>query len=129
MSYSYGCAKKVPSKDDIRHAIGRLHRRRMIAKRKTTRGLVITVSDYDCYQNPMNYGCPNGRATDVPTEGQEGAHYKQECNKNEKKEEEGKPTNFSSKPAYLKTFDELARERADEAFERAKRRFLAYEQD
>ena len=30
----------------------------------------------------------------------------------------GKPTNFSSKPAYLKTFDELAREQADAAFER-----------
>jgi hypothetical protein len=52
---------------------------------------------------------------------------KQECNKNEKNEEGGKPTNFSSRPAYLKTFDELARERADAAFERAARRFLADE--
>jgi hypothetical protein len=51
----------------------------MSVPRKTTRGLVITICYYDLYQNQANYECLNERATDVPTKGREGAHYKQEC--------------------------------------------------
>jgi hypothetical protein len=88
----------------------------MIVLRKTTRGLVVTICDYNSYQNPDNYDCRTGALIGAARSDTESPHYKQECNKNEKKEEEGKPTNFSSKPAYLKTFDELARERAATAF-------------
>jgi len=129
VKYSYGCSKKVKSKEDIRCAIRRLHRAHMIDKRKTTRGLLITVCDYVIYQNPDNYGIRTGARIGTASDTTADPHYKQECNKNDKNKEGGKPPDFSSKPVYLKTFEELARERADEAFERAARRFLADEQN
>jgi SNF2 family DNA or RNA helicase len=123
MKYSYGCSKKVKSKEDIR----RLHRARMINKRKTTRGLVVTICDYDIYQEPDNYGIHTGAHITPASETTVDPHYKQECINNDKNKEGGKPPNFSSKPVYLKTLDELARERADAAFDRAAKRFLEVE--
>ena len=129
MSYRSGYRMIKPSIMDVRRALGRYCGNNMVVTRKTTRGLVITICDFDLYQNPANYGCYTDVRTGDTTGDKNRAHYKQECNKNEKNEEGGKPTNFSSKPAYLKTFDELARERADAAIERAARRFLADEQE
>jgi hypothetical protein len=129
MRYSVGYSFRKPSIHAVRRALERFSERNMIATRRTTRGLVITICEYDFYQNPANYECNASANVSAMTSAETSHSDKQECNKNEKKEEGGKPTNFSSKPSYLKTFDELARERADAAFERAARRFLADEQN
>jgi hypothetical protein len=127
MRYRVGYRTIKPSEKELRRALERLYERNTIVPHKTTRGLVITICDYDLYQNKANYECLNERATDVPTKGQEGAHYKQECNKNEKNEGGGKPTSFSFKSSYMKTFDEMDRERASQARQKAIKEFLANE--
>jgi hypothetical protein len=129
MRYRCGYTFRKPGRMVIWRSLERYRNNDMIVTRKTTRGLIITIRNYDFYQDPAYYERNANADTTVTTDVTEAKHYKQECNKNEKKEEGGKPTNFSSKPSYLKTFDELARERADAAFERAARRFLADEQN
>ena len=129
MRYSVGYSFRKPSIYAVRRVLQRFSERNMIATRTTTRGLVITICEYDFYQNPGNYECNSSANVSAITSAETSHCDKQECNKNDKNKEGGKPTNLSSKPVYLKTFEELARERADEAFERAARRFLADEQN
>jgi hypothetical protein len=55
------CAHKVgyrlvkPSKNQIRSAYEAFTKNTMITTTKTTRGLIITICNYDYYQNPKNY--------------------------------------------------------------------------
>jgi len=93
-----------------------------IATRKSTRGLTVTICDYDFYQNPANYERDTNVRTNDPTKGTKAGHYKQEEYKNEKN---GKGLPFSFCKSSPKTFDELDCERADRAFELARSKFLA----
>jgi hypothetical protein len=55
MSHKIGYRKKTPSRDQIRKSYESLTKAAMITTMKTTRKLIITICDYDYYQNPKNY--------------------------------------------------------------------------
>ncbi len=55
MSYRVGYRKEKPTRDEIRNCYEAFMRAAMITKAKTTRGMVITISNYEKYQNPKNY--------------------------------------------------------------------------
>ncbi|BBA71730.1 hypothetical protein [Geobacter sulfurreducens] len=53
--YSSGSARKPLTKDQVRSAYGHLTDTGRITTRKTTRGMVITVCNYDILQDPRSY--------------------------------------------------------------------------
>jgi hypothetical protein len=55
LAWFVGYRKETYKKHHCEIAMKALTRERMIATAKTTRGLVITVLNYDKYQNPKNY--------------------------------------------------------------------------
>jgi hypothetical protein len=59
MSYKVGFRKKRPSIDQIRSAYEAFMKATMITTTKTTRGMIITILNYDYYQNPKNYEAHN----------------------------------------------------------------------
>jgi hypothetical protein len=54
-SFYSGWRKITPTKDEIRSAYGALTKATRITTRRTTRGMVITVVNYDAYQNTLAY--------------------------------------------------------------------------
>jgi hypothetical protein len=62
-AYQIGYRLVKPSKDQIRSAYEALTKTSMITTTKTTRGLIITICNYDYYQNPKNYETHNEKAT------------------------------------------------------------------
>lgn len=62
-AYKIGYRPVQPSKDQIRSAYEALTKTSMITTTKTTRGLIITICNYDYYQNPKNYETHNEKAT------------------------------------------------------------------
>lgn len=55
MSHSAGWKKIVPTEDQIRSAYGHLTHTARITTRKTTRGIVITIVNYDIYNDHAAY--------------------------------------------------------------------------
>lgn len=55
LSWYAGWRKMTYSKSDCENAMKFLRSRLMITTQKTTRGLVITIVNYDLYQNPKSY--------------------------------------------------------------------------
>jgi len=102
----------------VRSAIGALTGAALITTAKTTRGLIVTICQYDCYQNLANYGTHKGHATEPHTEPETTPHYIQRINKNDKNGK-GNPRSFS-----YKSFDQLDRERAAAATKKAMKEFL-----
>ena len=92
----------------------------MIETRRTTRGLIITICEYERYQNPAHYG-RHATETIGATDAQ---HDRQEA-KNEKKGK-GPLARFASR--FSKTFAEMDRDRAAAALAQAQKEFLADEQ-
>jgi hypothetical protein len=113
--YRCGYAYKKPTKAAIYRCLERFRRKNMIETRKTTRGLVITICDYEFYQNPANYECNTTVNTNVTTKMTEAKHDKQEYLKNDKKKERFGPP---------KSFYQMDCERAAAAFEQARKKFL-----
>ena len=74
------------TKDQVKHCIEYLKSRHMLATQKATRGMIVTVVNYDTYQNLDNYGSH--------TVSQQGAtqkpHRSHTINKNEKNEKNEK---------------------------------------
>lgn len=60
MSYYAGYRKITPTKDEIRSAYGAFTEASMVTTTKTTRGMVVTVLNYETYQNPESYGPHTG---------------------------------------------------------------------
>lgn len=54
-SYLIGYRKQKPSRDQIRSCYEALTKATMITTAKTTRGMVVTVLNYDKYQSALNY--------------------------------------------------------------------------
>ena len=70
------------TKDQVKHCIEFLKCSHMIATQKATRGMIVTVLNYDTYQSLSNYESHGGnrnKATQKP-------HYKQECKNVQEKE-------------------------------------------
>ncbi len=90
-SYYSGYRKLTISRKDAWRVCEWYRGHDMIGTTKTTRGLVVTIKNYDIYQNPKNYGRDNGAPTDATTDGartrQRLPHDRQEL-KNDKKKEE-----------------------------------------
>lgn len=61
-----GFCKKTYSKDQVVKALRRLRDSTMIATTKTTRGLIVTICNYDFYQDPKNYEDTNDGTTKAP---------------------------------------------------------------
>ena len=55
MCWYVGYRKVVPTRDEIRNCYEYLRRATMITTAKTTRGMLITILNYEKYQNPANY--------------------------------------------------------------------------
>jgi len=55
LSWFVGYRKEIYKKHHCEHAMKWLKKADMIATMKTTRGMVVTVCNYDLYQNPENY--------------------------------------------------------------------------
>jgi len=61
MAYYSGYRKETPTVKQIRGIYGSLAERSMIGTMKVTGGLLITILNYEEYQNPKNYEGHNGR--------------------------------------------------------------------
>lgn len=63
-----GNRKQTYTGDQIEYALKTLSVQEMITKSKTARGMLITVCNYDYYQNPKNYGSGSGSADNTPSD-------------------------------------------------------------
>ncbi len=115
-----GRSLRAPSKTAVWRALQRYRRRNMIETRRTTRGLIITICQYERYQSPAHYGrhaTETAQTTEVQYDRQE-----------EKKQKKGKGPLACSVSRSSKTFAEMDRDRAAAALAQAQEEFLADEQ-
>ncbi len=70
LSWFVGYRKEMYSKSKCEMATNALRKRGMITTMKTTRGMIITICNYDYYQNPKNYETNNEKST-KPTRNQQ----------------------------------------------------------
>jgi len=120
LSYRAGRSLRAPSKAAVWRALQRYRERHMIETRRTTRGLVITICQYERYQNPAHYGRPAKQTTAIRA-----AQPDRQEVKNAKKE--NSPPSLSTWRSG-KTFAEMDRERAAAALAQAQEEFLDDEQ-
>ncbi len=59
LSWYVGYRKESYTKDHMKKAMKALKKAAMITTNKSTRGLLITICNYDIYQNPSNYDSTN----------------------------------------------------------------------
>lgn len=104
MAYHVGYRKETPTKDQIRKSYEALANASMISTARTTRGLRVTITNYDFYQNPDNYEghseCPYERRTkgeECPPDSKEG--------KKEKKEKKNPPNPPQGGNGYTQAFE------------------------
>jgi len=105
MSYLVGYRKEKPSRDEIRNCYEAFAKTTMITTAKTTRGMIITILNYDKYQNPKNYETHSENHNENTAKTPVGPHYK---GMNEKKEK----TNISKK-----ALDRFIKDKAIELYE------------
>jgi len=70
LKWYVGYRKEMYSKSKCEMAMNWLRKRGMITTAKTTRGMFITVCNYDTYQNPKNYETNNEKTTKATTKEQ-----------------------------------------------------------
>lgn len=87
LHWMVGWRKMTYSKWDCEKAMKVLKKATMIATRKTTRGLLITICNYEYYQNPKNYESQNYTADTKATRKPQSTDT---INKNEKNEKNDK---------------------------------------
>ncbi len=80
-----GYRKMRYSKDQIENALKWLEKHKLITKMKTTRGLIITVVDYDFFQTPANYEHQNENQKKTTTDPQSGATINKEVKERKEK--------------------------------------------
>jgi hypothetical protein len=85
LSWNVGYRKESYKKHHCETAMKTLTKHAMILTTKTTRGLIITICNYDYYQNPKNYDTYKTQTTKTTMKITRQPHYIQEC-KNEKNE-------------------------------------------
>ncbi|HPC95241.1 MAG TPA: hypothetical protein PLU87_09875 [Sedimentisphaerales bacterium] len=124
MRWHHGYVVKQPGRHMIRRALARLAGRRLIVTRRTTRGLVITICDYETYQNPACYERPSCDTACAATSALGAAPDRQEWKKKEKK---GTGHPFASTRSVHNappTFAEMNRRQAARALAEAQKEFL-----
>jgi hypothetical protein len=70
LKWFVGYRKEMYSKSKCEMSMNWLRKRGMITTMKTTRGMIITICNYDTYQNPENYENNNDKCT-KPTRNQQ----------------------------------------------------------
>jgi len=97
-SWARGYARSGPSRKDAWKTCEWLRERNAIATTKTTRGIIVTIVNYDIYQNPANYESDNESFTKATMERQWSDNKGDTIDKNgrteEGKEEEKQPSCF-----------------------------------
>jgi len=84
LSWMVGYRREMYSKPQITKALRRLREGNMIEVAKATRGVFVTVCNYNFYQDPESYEVNGNKPTKEARRKHEGIHLKQEC-KNERK--------------------------------------------
>jgi len=89
LKWSVGYRQKAYSHSQIESSLKWLTKHNLITKMKTTRGLIITICDYDYWQTPANYESHNENYTNATGEPQCTAtiNKNDKNDKNEKKKE------------------------------------------
>ena len=82
MTHMVGARPVRPSRDNIRNCYEALTKTSMITTAKTTRGLIITILNYDRYQDFKNYETHSENPGENRTKAAEGPHYKGKKGKN-----------------------------------------------
>ena len=85
LHWKIGWRKKTYSKGDCETAMKWLKKRVMVATRKTTKGMIVTICNYSRFQNPKNYETYK-EAGNEPTVNLQTDDSINKKNKNEKKE-------------------------------------------
>ena len=80
LSWFVGYRKEMYNESQTKHAMNILKKELMITTTKKPRGVLITICNYDFYQNPKNYERTNERTTNEPSTNQQPPSI----NKNEK---------------------------------------------
>lgn len=107
LSWSVGFRPMRYSKPQLTKAIRRLRERNMIATQKATRGIYISVLNYNFFQDPANYEGNGEKSTKETRRKHEGTHIEQEC-KNIK--------NKNSLPENVLTFSQRFYEHLKKAY-------------
>ena len=108
MSYWAGNRKIVPTKDQIRNVYGGFSKTTMITTSKTTRGMIITILNYDHYQNPKTFEShTESRAENRPTTTAI-PHDTKRSIKKEKGLSKDKPQSGSGSKHYSVSYSDLA---------------------
>lgn len=101
LSWYVGYRKKSYTKDHMKASTKALRKASMITSTKTTRGIFITICNYDHYQDPRNYEGPyealHDRPNETPTIAPMSLHDKQESKNKElkiKNHDQGDLLNF-----------------------------------
>ena len=100
LHWMVGYRKERYSKWDCEKAMKVLTKATMVATTKTTRGLIITILNYDIYQNPKNYESHNDshtRATRKP-QGADTIRKEEEEGKEVQNKEHTRSKPYSSEP-------------------------------
>jgi hypothetical protein len=94
LHWHVGFIKMTYKKHHVDTAMVWLRERSMILTQRTTRGLIVTICNYDSYQNPKNYETPTIPPA-VPTSyGQGNRPDKQECKELEERIERASVSDF-----------------------------------
>lgn len=87
MSWHVGYCKKKPSIKEIRKAYEGLTKGNMVSIKRGTRGMLVTVLNYDLYQEPKNYEGHDEGQYERSTKGKQGAHVSKEVKEAKNKKE------------------------------------------
>lgn len=91
MSYHIGYRKKAPTKDEIRNAYEAFAKATMITTTKTTRGSVVTICNYDKYQDFKTYEAHSEAHCEDATKTEPTPHDTESIRKQENKKHKTKP--------------------------------------
>jgi len=98
-TYMVGYRRERPSKPQIAKILRRLREGNMIATTKTTRGLVVTICNYETYQDPSKYESNNEDPATAMRRQQLGSTInKNDKNDKNDKKKETTPSPSSGKP-------------------------------
>ena len=110
LSWYVGFRKEMYTKTQMKTAMKILKEASMITTIKTTRGMIITVCNYDTYQNPRSYEASNDASNESTNEPcHEAAHTPPTINKNELKNKERKKSPKSPKGRVKVNTDTMIR--------------------
>jgi hypothetical protein len=114
LSWYVGYRKMTYSKTQCEGALEYLRKKLMITTTKTTRGLIITVCNYDVYNNPENYE-GNGEGNKKTTRRQQPCSTINKNDKNDNNEKNDKEEAAPPSPEQIQEFEKFEKWVAEKA--------------